>query len=55
MFKTIALAAVVLTGTALELTPDNWEEETAGKTVSTFQKNFNHLMLPCAFTFLIVK
>ena len=33
MFKTIALAAVVLTGTALELTPDNWEEETAGKTV----------------------
>ena len=29
----MTLATVVLTGTALELTPDNWDEETGGKTV----------------------
>jgi len=33
MFKIIVLASVALTGTALELTPDTWDEQTVGKTV----------------------
>ena len=33
MFKTIVLATVALSGTALELTPDTWDSETSGKTV----------------------
>ena len=33
MIKTIVLATVAFTGAALELTPDNWDSETAGKTV----------------------
>jgi hypothetical protein len=33
MFKTLALATTLALSNALELTPDNWDEETAGKTV----------------------
>lgn len=33
MIKTVILAIVAFTGTALELTPDNWDSETTGKTV----------------------
>ena len=33
MFKSIVLATVALTGSAIELTPDTWDSETSGKTV----------------------
>jgi protein disulfide-isomerase-like protein len=33
MLKSIVLATVALTVTAIELSPDNWEAETSGKTV----------------------
>lgn len=33
MIKIVVLALVAFTGTALELTPDNWDSKTTGKTV----------------------